>query len=579
MSSAEGYLNSLAPLIGGVHVSSHFLPAAVESDSNRLVFGLPSAPSSPMLARFPSFERPQPADSTAPLVLSLLPLANSRVASRANSPVKVKTEQILFTSPSSRIRAMKRSSSSPSLLNRVTADAASLDTSVEYSSASRLPFTNRDDTESGLFDVGRAAATISAPSSPRREQAAQFAAAFEYNVLRRTAGPMSQPMSPVRPPPPVHSTYTHALPPHPHIPRATFVPRMLHPNSLPVSLVGSQSGSRSSSPGHFMPPLAFQHMLPPRQFGFSTPNTTSPMQMLRSAPPHMHMPAMHLPPAMNRMAPAFQPSMPSSAGGSLHSSAAPSPRLGPTPAIPQMTPLENARASFSELFASFRSDLAESASTKAGLREFQTHIRSLERSDDAVTAAAVTAHAEHVLNLPSTNSALKWRIAMEVADCFRRRSQLDIARSWYARTHKMQPLAAQAWLEHARLEEEAGDLQRCQSLLSQGLLVCPVRDGLLLKALKLVERMGRPQAARALLAPLRHSPPEKNWKLLLEGAALEARCSDAAEDDRDKVCRAIYAFLMQNASWFGPIYLDAARFGSFTRFLVADLIFCAFSCR
>ena len=153
----------------------------------------------------------------------------------------------------------------------------------------------------------------------------------------------------------------------------------------------------------------------------------------------------------------------------------------------------------------------------------------------------------------------------------------------------------------------------------QGLLLCPLKDALLVKALKLTERIGSPNLARKLLAQLQHAPPDKNWKIFLEGAALEARCgyqsgSDdgngngrrsngsggglqsnlqsngrggglqshgnhtASESDhhgrdeteadgngnhigsRDHVCRAIFAYLMRHASWFGPIYHDAAKF-------------------
>ena len=133
-------------------------------------------------------------------------------------------------------------------------------------------------------------------------------------------------------------------------------------------------------------------------------------------------------------------------------------------------------------------------------------------------------------------------------------------------------------------------------------MLCPLKDALLVKALKLTERIGNPNLARKLLAQLQHAPADKNWKIFLEGAALEARCGgigpplsssssssnhggsyhsennsqthgrdedEAAADGnadangsggRDHVCRAVFAYLMRHAAWFGPIYHDAARF-------------------
>ncbi len=133
-------------------------------------------------------------------------------------------------------------------------------------------------------------------------------------------------------------------------------------------------------------------------------------------------------------------------------------------------------------------------------------------------------------------------------------------------------------------------------------MLCPLKDALLVKALKLTERIGNPSLARKLLAQLQHAPADKNWKIFLEGAALEARCGGIGyplpsnstngggshhcerdsqprgrdEDEaaaggnadgsgngngsRDHVCRAVFAYLMRHASWFGPIYHDAAKF-------------------
>ena len=91
---------------------------------------------------------------------------------------------------------------------------------------------------------------------------------------------------------------------------------------------------------------------------------------------------------------------------------------------------------------------------------------------------------------------------------------------WFHKVNQLQPFASQGWLEHAKMEEECGRLDVCRGILHTGLRFCPYNESLLVKGIKHQEQTGDPEAARALLARLKHVRLEKSWKTILEGVCL-----------------------------------------------------------
>lgn len=59
---------------------------------------------------------------------------------------------------------------------------------------------------------------------------------------------------------------------------------------------------------------------------------------------------------------------------------------------------------------------------------------------------------------------LHWRLYLEMADIAKRENMLKDAREFYQKATVLHPHASQAWLEYAKLEEECGQLLRCQVL-------------------------------------------------------------------------------------------------------------------
>lgn len=74
------------------------------------------------------------------------------------------------------------------------------------------------------------------------------------------------------------------------------------------------------------------------------------------------------------------------------------------------------------------------------------------------------------------------------------------------------------------------------------------------KFIKTEERLNELEVARVVLSSLKGYSLEKNWKILMEGALMEARCGgiDSA--------RSVLSILMSQCGNFGAIYLEAVKF-------------------
>mmetsp|Transcript_11868 Transcript_11868/g.13801 ORF Transcript_11868/g.13801 Transcript_11868/m.13801 type:complete len:1213 (-) Transcript_11868:1358-4996(-) len=213
-----------------------------------------------------------------------------------------------------------------------------------------------------------------------------------------------------------------------------------------------------------------------------------------------------------------------------------------------------------------RTDLSESPATRLKFKEFYRQFRLKEKcSFEAAQQYAIEClQPEFVLdshgkasekcNPNSLPEKLHWKIYLEMADLAKRENRFTEARRLYRTVNKLQPYAPQGWLEYSKMEEECGRLPYSQKILEEGLTFCNFSEPLLIKAIKLEERMGNLGAARALLGRLRNVNVEKAWKTILEGALLEARAGNVL------VARKVFKYLMRNVPWYGPIYYEAAKF-------------------
>mmetsp|Transcript_30586 Transcript_30586/g.42193 ORF Transcript_30586/g.42193 Transcript_30586/m.42193 type:complete len:1186 (+) Transcript_30586:404-3961(+) len=216
--------------------------------------------------------------------------------------------------------------------------------------------------------------------------------------------------------------------------------------------------------------------------------------------------------------------------------------LPPAPSLP------TDKISLQEYLSCRRAETQEPPATKRQYKAFCKELKLKEKEGYAVATEWAKNELQH---LPSS---AHYKVYMEVADLGKRQNRIKHARHYYVQVHRMQPFASQGWLEHAKMEEECGDMERCGRVLNRGLFFCPYNENLLVKGIKHQERIGNIPAARALLSRLKRVPVERTWKATLEGALMEAR------NGNGEVARKVFKYLMQHVPWHGPVYLEASRF-------------------
>jgi len=119
---------------------------------------------------------------------------------------------------------------------------------------------------------------------------------------------------------------------------------------------------------------------------------------------------------------------------------------------------------------------------------------------------------------------LWYKLFLELADLAKRENLYNVARLTYIISIHAQPYAYQSWLEFAKMEDEYGYFYNAAQILLLSLKFCKLNDSLLLKTLKILEKLGHIVKARQIIGEvLENKNIEKVWKVGLEGALMEAR--------------------------------------------------------
>jgi len=85
----------------------------------------------------------------------------------------------------------------------------------------------------------------------------------------------------------------------------------------------------------------------------------------------------------------------------------------------------------------------------------------------------------------NTSGSERWVVLLELADMARREGDFEHSRQLYKEVVTLKPKKNQCWLEYAKMEEEAGQLERAKHVLRRGLKHYPLCETLMVKMLKL----------------------------------------------------------------------------------------------
>lgn len=145
------------------------------------------------------------------------------------------------------------------------------------------------------------------------------------------------------------------------------------------------------------------------------------------------------------------------------------------------------------------------------------------------------------------------RAHLELAERAKRASSLEQVKYHMLQALKVQPRAAQVWLDVCRTLDELGDLEQCQFLLERALECCPSTDLLALRFVRVLERLGDIEAMRQLVGGMRAEPVERTHKVLIEAVHAEVRAGNG------EAARAIMQCILKRLPQQGPIYCEACR--------------------
>jgi tetratricopeptide (TPR) repeat protein len=152
-----------------------------------------------------------------------------------------------------------------------------------------------------------------------------------------------------------------------------------------------------------------------------------------------------------------------------------------------------------------------------------------------------------------TSKTHQYKIFLDMAEKAKKLGQVIEAANWYHRANQSKPNQPQGWLDAMKLEEDSGRMEECEQVLLAGIHHCPQNEPLLIKGLKFFEQLGNLAMARSLLSKVKTFPIEKSWKIILEGAQMEARAGHL------ETCRKLYEYLMKEAPSHGPIYSESFK--------------------
>jgi len=149
--------------------------------------------------------------------------------------------------------------------------------------------------------------------------------------------------------------------------------------------------------------------------------------------------------------------------------------------------------------------------------------------------------------------SIHWKVYLELADLAKRANRFTDARALYQQVCMLQPHESQVWLDYSKLEEDCYNMKTCAKILDAGLDRCELNENLMIRAIKHQEKMSDWDRARELLSRLKNTNIQKVWKIVLEGALMEARVGN------HDVARRVLKYLIVHVPWYGPLYLEAYK--------------------
>ena len=225
-----------------------------------------------------------------------------------------------------------------------------------------------------------------------------------------------------------------------------------------------------------------------------------------------------------------------------------------TPALEAMLHALNHEISLSEMNI-------KAGQSKSSILSFQNYAQGLLHLQPCQESEVMTHVLQNVRDCIDANKEVDfkvypkdthWKIALELGMKSSNNGDQD-ALKWFQMAAKMQPSSQYVWLEYSKYVESIGDYDHALSVVGQGWLFCQ-KDVFLLKAMKLLEKVGNLQGFRGALSCVEKLPINLSWKLILEAIKIEI------EDQKFASAKKLYKYLMKSCPKTAPVYIEASEF-------------------
>lgn len=197
-----------------------------------------------------------------------------------------------------------------------------------------------------------------------------------------------------------------------------------------------------------------------------------------------------------------------------------------------------------------KEDLNEDKNSPSML-QYKNFSKQAEQWEELGLSKMITKVFQKICDLPKK---IHWKIILDLADFAKRKNEFSKANTLYKIVTHLQPYAHQGWLDHAKMEEEFGNIDKCRTLLKRGLKFIPLNEKLFLKTLKIEEKEGNFSEVKKLIASLKAYKIEDTYKLLLEGILFEGRQGNIRTTQ--KALKFLYKKFPRN----GKVFQKAAEF-------------------
>ncbi|KAL4511782.1 hypothetical protein ABPG72_012627 [Tetrahymena utriculariae] len=220
----------------------------------------------------------------------------------------------------------------------------------------------------------------------------------------------------------------------------------------------------------------------------------------------------------------------------------------------ESTPINEFKQRFARKIKQLRQELKDNCKTPEGSQiNVQLSCSSLLKKEIKQKLSFVEILGTSIAKMSQVKPNIYWKLMFELADYAKKDCMYHEAKYFYKIAINLQPFCPDIWLEYAKMEEDYGNLQKAKEILENAYPFCKMSDSLILKLLRIIEKIGKIDDIRAILSNLNQLKIDKCWKIYMEGAFIEIRFGNIK--NAESILKMLHRYLDLN----GQVCYEYAR--------------------